>query len=194
MADKRLIASRFQGARLAGSSGANNSRGFSLFELVVVVVLIALLMVIAIARFLALQADAERVAMETIAGTLRSALGMKVAESIVADQLSGLAVLEGSNPMERLAETPTNYLGALPKPDPAQLEKGNWYFDQTNGELVYLVRNKAQFSGGAANPPRARFAVRLVYTDRNGNGRFDKGVDAVEGLRLAPIEPYQWMH
>ncbi len=167
-------------------------RGFTLLELTVVVIIVSFLAVIAIARLLAILADAERVTMESVVGTLRSALGMAVAEAIVHQDLRGLEALQGSNPMQRLAEVPPNYLGALEHPEPTNLEDGNWYFDKPAGELVYLVRHKEYFSGGAGNPPRARFAVRLVYADRNGNGRYDSGVDSVEGLRLAPVEPYEW--
>ena len=169
------------------------SRGFSLLELVIVVIIVAFLAAIVMARLLALQVHAERVAMETTAGTVRSALGMTVAEAIVRHDLQRLEALDGANPMERLAETPINYLGALDDPDPGSLPDGHWYFDNQAGELVYLVRNKEHFSGGVSNPPRARFAVRLVYADRNGNGRFDRGTDAVEGVRLAPLEPYKWL-
>jgi len=167
-------------------------RGFSLLELVVVIVIISFLLVIAISRLLSLQAEAERVSMETVAGTLRSALGMKVAESIVKYRTATLAELEGSNPMDRLAELPKNYLGELDGVDPASLEDAHWYFNTRDRTLVYLVRNKDRFSGGLDNPPRARFAVRLVYTDKNRNGRFDARVDKVEGLRFSAVEPYQW--
>lgn len=175
--------------RFAPRSG----RGFTLLELVVVVIIVSLLAIIAIAKLLAVQVDAERVSMQTVLGTLRSAIGMAVAESIVRQDLRGLEAFVGSNPMERLAETPHNYLGAIDHPNPAGFEDGNWYFDNDRRELVYLVRNKEHFSGGAADPPRARFTIRLVYRDRNGNGSFDDGVDSVEGLRLAPVEPYKWI-
>ncbi len=168
------------------------SRGFSLLELVIVIVIISVLLVLAISRLLALMVDAERVAMEMVAGTLRSAIGMKVAESIVKSKVSELPAFEGSNPMTLLAETPHNYLGELDGADPAKLEDGNWYFDKRDKTLVYLVRNKGFFAGGLPNPPRARFAVRLVYSDRNGNGAFDQGKDAMEGLRLSPVEKYSW--
>jgi general secretion pathway protein G len=150
------------------------------------------LLVLAISRLLALMVDAERVTMETVAGTLRSAIGMKVAEGIVKSKLAELTAFEGSNPMALLAETPRNYLGELDGADPAKLEDGNWYFDKRDKTLVYLVRNKGFFVGGQANPPRARFAVRLVYSDRNGNGVFDAGADEIQGLRLGPTEPYSW--
>lgn len=179
--------------RAADSPGKHPSDGgFSLLELVIVIVIISVLLVVAISRLLSIMVDAERVSMETVAGTLRSALGMKVAESIVRNRVPELRQLEGSNPMDRLAELPVNYLGVLRGADPAKLADGNWYFDADAGVLVYLVRHQGFFAGGAANPARARFAVRLVYTDRNGNGVYDPGVDAVEGLKLSPLEAYRW--
>lgn len=167
--------------------------GFSLLELVIVIVIISVLMVLAISRLLALQVDAERVTMEMVVGTLRSTIGMKVAESIVKSKVSDLKFFEGSNPMDLLAEVPRNYLGEKEDVDPLKLEDGNWYFDKREKALVYLVRNKGFFEGGVANPPRARFSVRLIYSDINSNGVFDQGIDKVEGLRLNSVEPYSWL-
>src|SRR3989338_8292128 len=99
-------------------------RGFSLFELLVVIVIVSILMVIAISRLLALQVDAERVVMESTVGALRSGLGIKVAESIVKQKVATLPVYEGSNPMNLLAEVPGNYLGEMEGVDPYFLEKG----------------------------------------------------------------------
>lgn len=166
--------------------------GFSLLELVIVVVIISVLMVVAISRLLALQVDAERVSMEMMAGTLRSAIGMKVAESIVKSKVAELSTYEDANPMALLADTPRNYLGELEVKDLSGLVDGNWYFDRNDKTLVYLVRNKGFFTGGQPNPPRARFKMRLVYSDRNGDGKFDPREDAIEGLSLKPVEPYSW--
>ena len=77
--------------------------------------------------------------------------------------------------------------------DPNRLADGSWYFDRSERTLVYLVRNKAHFSGGATNPPRARFEVKLLYDDKNRNGKHDAGIDSIEGLQLAPVEPYKWL-
>ena len=166
--------------------------GFSLFELLVVIVIVSILMVIAISRLLALQVDAERVVMESVVGAIRSGLGIKVAQAIVKQNVNSLPEYENSNPMNLLAEVPVNYLGEFEAPDPYALEKGSWYFDRSSRMLIYIVDNTAYFSGGVAEPSRARFKIRVVYTDANGNGIYDSGIDAIEGLRLAVVEPYRW--
>lgn len=176
-------------ARRRRKQGMN---GFSLFELVVVIAIIALLMVLAIDRLLALRVQAERVAMQMVLGTIRSGLGMEVAETVVKQDMAALQALAGSNPMDRLAEPPSNYLGVLDAPDPAALEPGNWYFDRTTRVLVYLPRYSGGFTGGLTDPPRARFAIRLLYTDKNGNGAWDAGAEGLEGLRLQALDPYRW--
>jgi prepilin-type N-terminal cleavage/methylation domain-containing protein len=173
-------------------SARRRSYGFSLLELVIVIVIISVLLVLAVSRLVALQVDAERVSMQTVLGTLRSAIGMKVAESIVKMDVADLRAYQGGNPMSLLAQLPPNYLGELDGVNPSSLEDGNWYFDKRAGLLVYLVRYKAYFTGGLPNPPRARFAMRLVYSDRNGNGAFDPGIDSIEGLNLSPVESYSW--
>lgn len=157
-----------------------------------VIVIISILMVVAISRLLALQVDAERVVMESVVGSIRSGLGIKVAQTIVKQNVNSLPGYENSNPINLLAEVPANYLGEFEGVDPYALEKGSWYFDLSSHMLVYIVDNVAYFSGGTADPPRARFKIRLVYTDMNGNGTYDSGIDAIEGLRLAVVEPYRW--
>jgi prepilin-type N-terminal cleavage/methylation domain-containing protein len=173
-------------------SGGQSARGFSLLELVVVVVIIAFLMVLALDRLVAVRVDAERAAMEAVVGTLKSAIGIKFAEAIVKRDNPGLRALEGSNPMERLAEVPKNYLGELDDPEVGSLEPGNWYFDRRNRVLVYLPEHVTYFAGGVSNPPRARFAIKLIYADKNNNGVWDVGAESVEGVRLAILESYQW--
>jgi len=174
--------------------GREEIRGFSLIELMAVIIIISILLVLAIQRLLALQVDAERVVMESTAGAIRAGIGIKVAEKIVKQKVNDLAMLESSNPMNLLAEVPRNYLGELDaSTDPTLLEKGNWYFDTTSRTLIYLVDNTGYFTGGAINPPRARFKIRLVYTDSNANDVFDSGIDSIEGVHLATLESYKWM-
>lgn len=178
--------------RARGSVGqrVRASAGFSLLELVVVIVIIALLMAFAVNKYLALAAEAERAAMENLAGTLRSALHMKMAELIVRNQMKDIAALAGSNPMDRLAEAPQNYLGE--RDGTAGVEGGSWYFDTGARTLVYRVQSAGYFQTELEGPARARFAVRLVYQDQNKNGVFDAQVDKIEGVKLVALEPYRW--
>ena len=166
--------------------------GFSLLELVIVIIIISFLVTVAIAHLMRLQADAEQVVMESTLGVLRSAIGMKVAEHIVRYDLKGLGKYTHVNPIQLLAEMPNNYLGELKHAEPQHLETGHWYYDTTNVALVYLVRNTDRFKGGLKDPARARFRIGVVYQDINKNGFFDKKIDRIEGLRLSPLEAYTW--
>jgi general secretion pathway protein G len=162
--------------------------GFTLLELVVVVCLVAILFTVAANRLWYLQIAAEQAAMDMVLGNLRSALGMEVAQSFARGNQAGLRALEGSNPMRLLAETPENYLGEIAG-EPAR--RGSWRFRPADGVLVYRVKNEAYFRG-AGGGLEARFRLRLVYEDKNRNGRFDSGRDDVLGVRLVALEPYAW--
>lgn len=170
------------GTGSAAQRRANPHSGFSLLELVIVVCLIAVLATLGLERLWGMRADAERAAMEQVIGTLRSALGIKVANHLARSDLDAIRALEGTNPMERLSEVPENYLGALANPDPASIPGGQWYFDSAARRLVYRVRYEDRFSGGVGSPARAQFAVRLVVDDKN----------RLEGVRLVTLEPYTW--
>lgn len=157
--------------------------GFSMLELVLVIAVIALLATAGLNRLWALSVDAERVAMEQVLGSLRSAIGIKVANHIVRNDWQGLRALEASNPMDQLAEVPGNYLGTLASPDAAAIEANRWYFDSGSRTLVYRVRHAGSFISTLPGPARARFKVEVVY----GEG------GAPQGARLVAVESYAWV-
>ena len=159
-----------------------SDRGFSLLELTIVIAAIALLATLGLQRLWGLTVEAERVAMEQVLSGLRSAIGMNVANQLVRNDFQRLRALEAGNPMEQLAETPSNYLGALANPDPVQIEAGRWYFDSGNRTLVYRVRNAGSFISTLPGPARARFKLEVVY----GEG------GAPRGARLVAVESYAW--
>jgi general secretion pathway protein G len=168
-----------------------NQRGFSTFELVVVITVIGVLLAIAVSRIWPWQVAAERAAMENVLGGLRSALGIKVAHYIARDQMGSIIGLVSANPMNELAEIPKNYVGEADGFSPPAVEGGSWLFDRSQRVLVYRVRNLGFFEGGAGVPAYVRFAVEPVYTDSNRNGRFDKG-DQIQGVRISALDPYRW--
>ncbi|BCA78661.1 prepilin-type N-terminal cleavage/methylation domain-containing protein [Desulfuromonas sp. AOP6] len=167
--------------------------GFTLLELIVVVAIVAILFTVGLNKYLELLVEVERATMEQNIGIMRSAVAMQVAKKIVGDDLDGLSELAESNPMTYLAEQPQNYLGELHQADPAAIEGGSWYFDTAGNILIYRVKNTGYFQSALAGPKRARFKIDLVYADHNGSGRFEPRIDALEGLRLAALEPYQWL-
>lgn len=168
-------------------------RGFSLLELVVVIAIIAILGTVAVSRLWGLQADAEKAAMEQVLGSLRSAIGIKFADHYAVADMAGLRALEGSNPMDRLSETPKNYLGAAADLNPAASDGGVWYFDTAARVLVYQVRNADYFQGGVGSPPRVRFAVRLIYETGRRKGSLGQTTGSVVGAQLVALDPYNWI-
>lgn len=168
------------------------SKGFSLLELVIVIIIISLLFAVAVDKMLALRVDAERVAMENLLGTLRSALGITVAGHIAKGSINELATLAGSNPLDRLSQKPNNYRGAFNAPGPNTIEGGQWYFDSAEKTLIYRVDNSDYFKSALPGPARARFIIKVVYEDINHNGVFDQGLDEINGLSLTEREPYAW--
>jgi prepilin-type N-terminal cleavage/methylation domain-containing protein len=176
-----------------GKSGRAGPRsGFTLLEMVLVVAIVSVLVIIALDKLSGVRVDAERVAMETVIGSLESALNVTLASHAVKGRLEALAALAGSNPMDLLAKTPRNYLGALSAPDPHAIQGYAWYFDRGAGALVYRVQNVEYFATDLPGPARARWRVALVFDDFDGDGAYQPGLDAVEGLRLETLEPYRW--
>ncbi len=168
--------------------------GFTLLELVVVIIIIGLLVVIALGKLLKIREQAERAAVTQVIGNLRSSLGMQIAEMIVKQDRKGLLALAGSNPMDLLSQVPGNYLGALGAPDPARIGGHTWYFDERDQALVYRVEYAGHFHTTLRGPPRIRFKIRLQYVDKNHNGVYDPGIDTLQGLDLVALDRYTWRY
>ncbi len=162
-------------------------RGFTLLELAVVVSIICILAVIAIDKIWALRTEAERAAVAQVVGALRSALGIETARRFVREGLDSVSELEGSNPMDLLAQRPGSYVGEIKTPEPAGLTGGDWYFDPVDGTLSYKVRFDDSFESTAGVQDWLRYRVVLRYRDVNASGLFEQGVDEISGLDLARI-------
>jgi prepilin-type N-terminal cleavage/methylation domain-containing protein len=167
-------------------------RGFSLLELLIVIVIISVLLVVAIDRLLRLRFEAELVMVQSVIAALRSGLYVDFAAAAAGGQGSRIDAARGSNPMLRLSEKPETYAGEFFGADPRLFEPGTWYFDTRDRALVYVVRFPEQFVTPLGGPPRLRLAVEPDFDDLDRNGRFDPGRDPVRGLKLVALEPYHW--
>ncbi len=95
---------------------ARYSRGFSLLELVVVVIAVAILTGVALDRLLPLVGRAQRAAFLDVQRTLQSSLLIAAAERIVSGEAATIPELAAANPMTLLLSPPANYVGALAAP------------------------------------------------------------------------------
>lgn len=162
--------------------------GFTLFELVLVVVLVAVLMKILLERFLIYQEMAEKVAMEQTAGALKSALNIQTAALIAGGRAEDVPKLATINPFTLLTEKQKNYVGELFKFNEGDVEPGNWYFDLKRKQAVYLVARGPHFVPDEQGRKEVRYKVEVVYNE----GLFGDTRNTVGGVILKEVKPYVW--
>lgn len=167
-------------------------RGFSLLELVVVIVAVGIVSGFALDRLLPLIGRAERIAFLQTQSQLQSALLLEAAERITRGKSNTLASLTATNPMLLLLKPPANYLGTYPSPAAPQVDTASWYYDETNDHLVYQVGRYTTFESYEGPEDRIELEVRFAYRDRNEDGVYTPGGDSFEGLRLDSVYRYYW--
>jgi prepilin-type N-terminal cleavage/methylation domain-containing protein len=171
-----------------------HARGFTLIEMLVVVVAIGILAGFALDRLLPLIGRAQRAAFVQTKADLQSALLLEAADRITRGEPQKLAELAGTNPMDLMLVPPANYVGSLPWPeDDAELPRASWFFDEHSHRLVYRVGKHTRFDGLDGPSDRIDLEVAFVYTDRDGNGAFDAARDRFDGLRLQAVNAYDWL-
>ncbi len=178
---------------MPNTSIANAQTGFTLLELALVTLMVAVLFTVALTRFLNLMVDAERVHLLQVEGALKSALGLELTRRVVERELDSIADLAGDNPMGFIKEKPQNYLGESNQPDLEALPGGVWVFDLTRQALIYTVRNSDHFHSDLPGRTRVEYRLELQYDDSNRNGRFDYGFDHLSGLQLASLGNSRWL-
>ena len=167
-------------------------RGFTLIELVVVVIAVGILAGVALDRLLPLVGRAQHAAFIQVEADLQSALLLEAADRITRGEANTLAALALGNPMALLLRAPANYMGSLRQPESETVPRASWYFDEERGRLVYRVGRYTRFESLDGPSDRIELRVAFVYTDRDGNGEYDAGRDRFDGLRLEPAEPFSW--
>lgn len=183
------------GGKIHFVKSAFHRRGFTLFEFLIVILIVSILSVAALDRLFFYREVAEKAAIEQTVGTIRSALHLQLASYIVRDKGGEIPGLTGDNPMNWLAEKPYNYMGEYFDPKPGDIAAGNWYFDMRNRYLVYLVEHGEHFVPAREGAPKwVRYQVRLVYNAAKGAKNLAATVDTsdIGGVVLEPVEPVSW--
>jgi prepilin-type N-terminal cleavage/methylation domain-containing protein len=167
-------------------------RGFTLIELVVVVVIVAIMTGFALDRLLPLIGRAERAAFVRVQSQLRSALLLEAAEKLTRGESARLSELAGVNPMSLLLEAPANYLGSLAQHPDEPATRASWYYDERSRRLIYFVGKHTKFHPITGPEDRIELFVEFVYSDRDGSGAYEPSRDEFDGLRLASAFAYDW--
>jgi type II secretory pathway pseudopilin PulG len=167
-------------------------RGFSLLDLVVVVIAVAVLAGAALDRLLPLIGRAQRAAFLDVQRELQSSLMLAAAERITSGDLGSIPELATANPMSLLLQAPPNYLGEVVAARQADVPRATWYYDEETGRLAYRLGRHTRFAAQGGPADRIELRVALAYDDRDGDGVFDATGDRFGGLRLEPVYPYAW--
>jgi prepilin-type N-terminal cleavage/methylation domain-containing protein len=168
------------------------TRGFSLVELLVVVIAIGILSGALLDRVLPLIGRAQRTAFMQVKAELQTALLLAAADKITRGEAAKLQSLADANPMTLLLTPPANYVGSFAWPDDRDIPPASWYFDEHTRRLVYRVGRYARFDAQGGPKGRIELKTEFVYADNNGSGAFEAVGDEFEGLRLTPVHAYAW--
>lgn len=195
-----------------------SNSGFSLFELVVYILVVAIVFSVAARRFQDFPGEAERANFLAINGQLKAAVNLQMMNAIARGEWQQLGPLENSNPMALMLETPSNYIGEFNLVDEASMPRRTWYFDSFNGQLVYLANDTRQLfstlGDGTSTLSSIRFRIAMRYAGDAAQGPEGLGIDVAtvtglkdslqrtggaasqerqwQGLVLEPVTPYRW--
>lgn len=183
------------------------SRGFTLFEMVVSIIVIVILYMTAEQRLNELPAAAERANFYGVLEQIKTGVNFEMVNRLAAGRHQEIRNLEGSNPMLLLIEAPSNYRGELERVTDAVERRNSWYFETSTGELVYVVGGASipdvlvTIGGIRVNLGQIRLKLASYYSNdgdavnASQTPLSQRGAGAGgnwQGLVLAPVHAYTW--
>lgn len=183
--------------------------GFTLFEMVVFIIVSAIIYSVAVNRFSDYPAAAERASFLSVITQLQSGINMELMLGVRTGLVTNYQEFQGINPMDLMLRPPSNYLGIYSPATATDLPRRSWYFDESSEELVYLVSSPdgVYLVRNSTDVPTSeiRFKVELMYRDPvtmktvtksdllAGAGAEDLVSRAkMSGALLTPVVPYKW--
>jgi general secretion pathway protein G len=184
--------------------------GFSLFELVVFIISVAIIYAYAANRFADFPGQAERANFLAVTTQISSAVNLEMLYGVGVGRIASPQALAGANPMELLLEPPANYIGAFDAVDPDRLDRRIWYFDRSSQELVYLINDATGvallINGREVPTNEIRFRLEADYSMHDEETGLpvrvlesageevpeDSRVREFNGIVMRPVTPYKW--
>lgn len=169
----------------------NPPKGFTLVELLIVVSIVGILASMLFTRVLFYREMAEKAAMQQVVGALQSALVLQYGHRMALGMGTEVNNITTENPLEWLAQKPGNYSGENNEIKPGSVAPGNWAFDLSTHELVYIPDHNEHFEPAKDGQKWIRFRTRFSYEAIPGNK--GKRAKVLTGVTFAPVEPYHWL-
>ncbi len=154
----------------------NNQKGFTLIELVIVIVILGILAAVGIPQFLDLRDEAEEASVNHMIGSLESALSIYASKQYVNGNTITVV-----NPFDQLSNIPNNYNGINDPVNPTNTPSGTWSW-RISGNWVMYHPKKPINGGWLSNG--VRFIIYQVQPVVDGT-------DTV-GIRLTPTPTYAY--
>jgi len=164
--------------------------GFTLFELIVVVCVVAVMATLLLNRLRLYEEAAEKAGMQQVAAAIKSALQMRVAAYMIGGRDGEIENLRAENPVDWLQERPQNYAGEFYADAYARVTPGSWYFDLTRREFVYVIKLGDHFKSGPDARKWVRYRVRIEYAAVPNKESAPRKVLSAVGF--GPVQPYAW--
>lgn len=164
--------------------------GFSLLELLVATILIAILAAVLLERLRFYQEAAEKANVEYTISALKSALRVQMAAMMVEGRVQDYDQLERQNPIDWLDEKPGNFSFGVP--DAVSVCKGCWLYDAASRTLTYWPAQGEYLRPDSSGRKRIRLRVKTLR-DTGSNDVDAKGEKPIMRVVLEVAEPYSWI-
>ena len=186
------------------------AEGFSLFELVVFIILVAIIYATAAIRFADFPGQAERANFMAITTQLQTAVNLEMMIGLGTGRIRSAEKMDGVNPMDLMLQPPSNYIGVFDLIDRERIQRRVWYFDRPRQELVYLVNDTTGVylvSDGIEVPTdEIRFRIMVEYGEEDIRSGLPVEIaendgsivppenrrTRLRGVLLRPVFPYKW--
>ena len=173
---------------LEKSVKSKRENGFTLFELVSYILVVSITASVAYNRFGSFPGAAERANFLAVMTQLKSGVTLQMMNGIARGGWAELGHLEGSNPMDLMLETPSNYVGEMSAYDVEAMPARIWYYNTSSKELVYIANDSTDLyrvvDGQRIPTDTVGFKITMQYGDEARSNW--------QGLVLEPTAPYVW--